>query len=193
MTARVYPAMRLSLRRDIDAPASVVWALLAAFPDGQLHHPWVRRCQVFLRPGQPLGARRLCAFHAGVRWSDQIIAWQEGEAIVAQCLQCSLPLRSAQLCIEVVPAAGARCWLRMSLVYCPRFGPLGEMFDRLGMRWLLRRALRVWQRQLASLAEGEVSLGLKAGVTGTTARRSKPDSAIPGATATARSGLRSAA
>ena len=129
---------RINVTRQIQAPASRVWEVLADF--GKIHrfHPHLDASPIVGPRDRGLGARRCCEFDDGTKIDEEVISWHEGEGYTVRITGKRLPFNWAEAGLSVEKAEDGTSHAHMSLDYRMRFGWLGGLLNALFLRYRLK-------------------------------------------------------
>lgn len=123
---------------EIDAPREQVWAVLADI--GSIHrwNPGVKASHATSAEPGGEGATRHCDLQRpggkGVGYlEERAFDWREGEGFRIEITDSNLPFRAAVISFAV-ESRGASTAVSASPDYELRFGPLGQLLDRIAVR-----------------------------------------------------------
>lgn len=130
----------ISRSRHTSHSAENIWEVLAAFDKVVDWHPRVERS-----PGTPrgefgVGASRVCHFIDGTSVNETVTAVEPGRRMDIEISEMSMPLKSLQGRLELIPEQGGSC-VRMTMNFQPKYGPMGALMGTLMMSKMLDQIL----------------------------------------------------
>ena len=143
----------MELRRRVRARPEAAWQVVSDLAGLALVAPHIRKVEIL--EGQGRGLRRRLFDHRGRSWVETCTEWREGERYT-MTVDDGEPLlayrRMAWTCELVPQAEHVRLGLRFD--YAPRYGPVGQLLDRLRYRARLEhqteRLLDAWVSAIQS-------------------------------------------
>ena len=143
----------MTMRRHVDAPAEVVWPVVADHVGYADAAPNLSKVEVL--EGRGLGMRRRCHDARGRGWSETCTLWEEGSRyrfeVDTAAPDYPYPLDSLSGTWAVEPAGGGSV-VSMRFDFEPRYGLLGRALAfaiRPEIRYTVRRLFDNWEREIA--------------------------------------------
>lgn len=128
------------LTKIINASAARIWEVLSDFGNVANYHPLVKTATILGKHDRKVGAMRRCEFFDNNSIVETISHWIEGEEIVLELSEATLPIEAATITINIKPTAGITD-VSMHMNYSIKYGPLGVLLDKLIMRRMIRKML----------------------------------------------------
>ena len=123
----------IEVERDIDAPQSSVWAVLADFPNIASWNSGVKKSFSTSDTTQGVGAQRHCDLAPAGALEETIQVWEPDSRLEISIDSASgLPIRHG-LAKFALEASGSGTRVTVAYSYEPKFGPLGQLMGRLVM------------------------------------------------------------
>lgn len=114
----------------IDAPASKVWAVLAEVGTISDWNPGVKESRSISDSSTGLGAERFCGLGGKNYLKESVVAFEEDRALTMRIDETNLPFKSADIHFTLT-ATGNGTRVTVSPVYELKYGPLGQVMDKL--------------------------------------------------------------
>lgn len=131
----------------IDRAPTDVWRVLADLAGVADWAPFVTRSRLTTNGDLGVGSRRVLRHHLGFTLHEAVTEWTEGTGFSYTVFGAPYPLEAFRETWRVEPTAtGTTVTTRMT--YRLRLGPLSALADRILVRHLIRRALRLGHRGL---------------------------------------------
>lgn len=120
----------------IDAPTEEVWPVLADFGQIADFNPSVKESYLTAEQPSGTGATRHCALTvAGASIEERIVAWHDGESYTVEIYDAKrVPVISNMHATLSVVDDGDGTRVTMVMDYDTKYGPLGSLLDRVGIR-----------------------------------------------------------
>ena len=123
----------IEVERDIDAPQSSVWAVLADFPNIASWNSGVKKSFSTSDTTQGVGAQRHCDLAPAGALEETFQVWEPDSRLEISIDSASgLPIRHG-LAKFALEASGSGTRVTIAYCYEPKFGPLGQLMGRLVM------------------------------------------------------------
>ena len=117
----------ISVQRDIAAPRSAVWGVLADFPNIADWNSGVTKSYSTSESGEGVGATRHCDLAPMGQLEETISAWEPERRLVVRIDSAAkLPIRSGEVTFTLDEADGDTP-TELRYAYQPKFGPLGSL------------------------------------------------------------------
>ena len=125
----------VTLERELDAPRSAVWAVLADYPNIADWNEGIKASYATSEATEGVGASRHCDLAPMGALEETVRAWEpEGRLVVFIDEAARLPMKRAEMTFTLTEVASGRTGLSMSYDYHPsggRFAPLvGRALDQ---------------------------------------------------------------
>lgn len=133
----------LRVEREIAASVAVVWTLLKDFQHIDAFNPNLSHSfHIGNTPLEGVGAERRCELKDGRNWiEERVVDWRPGESYTVEIYAGTMPIRDVRTTLAVLPhEAGSRAVMQID--YTPKFGVLGQLLDRLMLRWKMTGLMR---------------------------------------------------
>ena len=132
----------VKVTREMNTDATTVWKHLDDFANVYKYNPGVKSSEILGRKNTGLGARRQCNFYDGTSLKEEISQYNEGQSYTLELSDFSMPLKSATSYMEVIARGPHSSTLSITLMFQPKFGPLGWIMAKLLMKPMLTKALK---------------------------------------------------
>lgn len=130
----------------IDAPRDRVWAALADIGSISVWNPGVLDSRTTSEEATGLGASRHCDLGGRNYLDEQVVRFEDGEAITMRIVDSNLPFEHADIHFTL-DSNGAGTRVTVAPEYRLKFGPIGRLMDRLVVR-------RTYEKGMKSLLRG---------------------------------------
>lgn len=130
----------------IDAPRARVWAALADIGSISAWNPGVVDSHTTSEEPTGLGASRHCDLGGRNYLDEQVVEFQDGEAITMRIVDSNLPFEHADIHFTL-ESDGSGTRVTVSPEYRLKFGPIGRLMDRLVVR-------RTYEKGMDALLRG---------------------------------------
>ncbi len=128
---------RVTRQIRIDAPREKVWEALGDFGNIYKWNPGITRSRLTSEQTKGIGATRRCDLPSGYV-AERIMAWREGQHMVIDIYETSLPLKRNVVELAV-REDGNGTTVTVTPDYAFRYGPLGALLDVLFGRRQIER------------------------------------------------------
>lgn len=142
----------LDERVEIDAPADLVWGLLADFGGVSKWAPGMRASIILGDRHQGVGAMRAMRHAWGFQFQERITQWHEGKGFSFDVIRAPFPMAEVKETWVMAPRDGVAV-VETQVRYGMRLGPLGRLIDWAVVRFIVRREMRGGLGGLKSYAE----------------------------------------
>ncbi|MDT8320053.1 MAG: SRPBCC family protein [Xanthomonadales bacterium] len=146
----------LSEQIDINAPAELVWDVLANFGGVALWAPYMITSHLVGPQDSGPGTRRAMKHAWGFRFEEQVTEWNEGKGLSFDVHRAPFPMRAVQETWEL-SRRGERTVIATRVSYRMGLGILGGFLDWALVRFIVRREMRAGLRGFREYAENEAS------------------------------------
>ncbi len=119
-----------TVNTTIDAPVSSVWAALADVGEIAAWNPGVRASRTTSAQTQGVGTCRHCDLAGKDYLDEEVVTWQENEAITFRVVGTNMPLDSADIRFTLTPQ-GDQTVVACSPLYKIKYGIAGTLMDKL--------------------------------------------------------------
>ena len=127
----------IAVTREIAAPRSAVWKVLADFPNIADWNGGVKKSYSTGGTDGGVGATRHCDLDPIGELEETVIAWEPERRMVVRIESAAkLPIKSAEVTFTLSSADGATP-TELRYAYQPRFGPIGSLLGPLMDRQLI--------------------------------------------------------
>ncbi len=133
--------------KEIAAPASSIWSVLADFGGVHRYHPRVAKSPLLSDENSGVGAKRRCEFYDDTSIVEEVTSWDEGRGFTVELSEISMPLKNVTARIGVEERGADRAAVTIEMTYTPKFGPVGWLMDRMMIR-------RMMPKMFASVLRG---------------------------------------
>lgn len=145
--------MRLLQERvEIDAPAYLVWNLLADFGGVAKWAPYMRRSRLIGSQSSGIGMRRKMRHAWGFGFEEVVTQWHEGKGLAFDVLKAPCPMKEVKE-TWVLAEENGNSVVETQVRYATRFGAFGAAVDWLLVRFVVRREMRAGLGGLKKFAE----------------------------------------
>jgi ligand-binding SRPBCC domain-containing protein len=131
----------LEERVEIEAPAELVWEVLADFGGVQNWAPYMRRSHLIGEQDTGIGMRRGMRHAWGFRFEEVVTQWHESKGFAFDVLKAPFPMRDVKEVWVLAPENGHTA-VETQVRYGTHLGPLGALVDWLLVRFVVRREMR---------------------------------------------------
>jgi ligand-binding SRPBCC domain-containing protein len=131
----------LEERVEINAPAQLVWDVLADFGGVENWAPYMRRSQLIGEQDTGIGMRRGMRHAWGFRFEEVVTQWHESKGFAFDVLKAPFPMRDVKEVWVLAPENGHTA-VETQVRYGTHLGPLGALVDWLLVRFVVRREMR---------------------------------------------------
>lgn len=140
----------------IEAPPSVVWAVLADLDALERYDPAIARSEVESSDARGVGASRRCTLKAGGWFRERVTKWVPQCELAFELYECTLPVRRLRHHYTLtVEGNGTRVQQRME--YELKFGLVGALLDVLGVRRKWDTGIKVFFQGLKAEVEARAA------------------------------------
>jgi hypothetical protein len=127
----------LAHSQHINVPATKVWEVVSDFGGVRHWHPMVETSPLLSDNNVGLGASRTCNFYDGNSVKELVTEYVDGEYMVVDILEGSMPMARAQAKISVRPDGDSACEVLMEMDYVVKYGIFGQLMDAMMMRRMM--------------------------------------------------------
>lgn len=132
----------ITLKRTIAVPFDRVWDVLADFGGVHRYHPGVETSPVTDgTPSSGVGSERVCNLYDGNHLTERVSESVDGERLVIEVVDSSMPLSSGVGSFELNPIAANETEVTLNMRYAVKFGPLGALMDKLLLERTMNKGL----------------------------------------------------
>ena len=142
----------LEERIEIDAPAALVWELLADFGGVARWAKSMRASNLLGQQATGVGARRAMRHAWGFQFQEQITQWHEGKGYSFDVLKAPYPMDEVKE-TWVLGGDDRRSVVETQVRYGMKLGPVGRLLDSALVSHIVRREMREGLKGLRELAE----------------------------------------
>lgn len=148
----------LTISRTITSPLKATWAAMAEdFGGIYKYHPRVKHSPLISSTTLGLGTARRCEFVDGSKVDEEIVGWDKEKELRIALTNAAMPLTDISATIRFRAIDEHSCTVSFTMMYTPKFGPLGWVMDRLMLRPMMRKILQqVLDGLDRHLATGEI-------------------------------------
>ena len=119
---------QISVTRDITAPQSAVWAVLADFPNISEWNGGVKASRSTSNSTEGLGARRHCDLAPAGALDETIIGWEpESQMVIRIDKAAKIPVKTGEVTFDLVERESAVTPTTITYAYEPKFGAVGNL------------------------------------------------------------------
>jgi ligand-binding SRPBCC domain-containing protein len=144
----------LEERIEIEAPAVLVWDVLADFGGVQHWAPYMRTSHLIGEQSSGIGMRRGMRHAWGFRFEEVVTQWHEGKGFAFDVLKAPFPMKDVKE-VWVLGAENGHTVVETQVRYGTHLGFLGSLVDWLLVRFVVRREMRAGLRGLKQYSERE--------------------------------------
>lgn len=146
----------LEERVEINAPADLVWAILADFGNVADWAPYMRRSNLIGEQQSGIGMRRGMRHAWGFRLEEVVTQWHKGKGFAFDVLKAPYPMRDVKE-VWVMGAENGSTVVETQVRYGMHLGFAGRLLDQLMVRFIVAREMRVGLRGLKHYLEEETA------------------------------------
>lgn len=145
---------KFALEKNINAPAEIVWQLLADFENIDFFNNAVNKSYLTDESQNGgKGATRHCDLSDGKNYlKERVLQWDEGKGMTIDIYDTSLPMKSNIVRFEV-EGHGNESKARMIFDYELKFGIIGNIMSFLGLKQFMKSQTNLVLDGLAQKAE----------------------------------------
>lgn len=119
-----------TVNTKINAPVEEVWQALGAIGDIHLWNPGVKASHLTSSSEAGLGATRYCDLGGRSYLEEEVVAWQPNKKLTMRIIDTNMPFVTADIRFALKPD-GETTAVTLSPLYTLKFGPLGQLLDRI--------------------------------------------------------------
>lgn len=138
----------------IEAPVNEVWQALGQIGDIHQWNPGVKESYTTSEQASGLGATRYCALGGKNYLDEEVVDWQPDERLTMRITGTNLPFATADIRFTLRPE-GDSTVVTVSPLYQLKYGPLGEMLDRVYVRRSYTKGMEALLAGLKRHVEGQ--------------------------------------
>lgn len=126
---------QIQVERELDHPASTVWALLDDFASTWVYHPIVEHSASTNGVQRGLGAERMCQMYDGAEVRERVVRHDATRMTygIEVFDHGPFPLTHMEVDITVTPLGAHRCRVTYDGQFQVKFGPMGWMMGKMMM------------------------------------------------------------
>lgn len=140
----------------IEAPVTEVWQALGEIGDIYRWNPGVRASHTTSEQEEGLGATRYCDLGGKNYLDEEVVLWQPNEKLTMRITGTNLPFATADIRFTLRPENGATV-VTVSPLYTLKYGPLGELLDRVYVRGSYQKGMQSLLAGLKTYVEEEAA------------------------------------
>ena len=144
----------LEERVEIQAPAELVWDVLADFGSVCDWAPYMRTSHLIGEQSSGIGMRRGMRHAWGFRFEEVVTQWHEAKGFAFDVLKAPFPMKDVKEVWVLGPENGHTV-VETQVRYGTHLGVLGAIADWLLVRFVVRREMRAGLRGLKQYSEQE--------------------------------------
>lgn len=133
---------KVTVKRKMLHNSTAVWKVLDDFGEIYKYHPDVKSSNILSQKATGTGAQRVCNFHDGTSIKETIVKYDANHGYILKLTDFSVPLKEANAHFKIESLNNNQSLLSITLVFIPKFGPLGWVMGKLMMRPMLTKALK---------------------------------------------------
>lgn len=132
---------QITIERTVNATSTKVWAALADFGGIHRFHPAVKASPIINGRDSGKGAQRTCQMYNGMKVTEEIVEFNEGESMTVDVLSGPIPVHDMRAVFRIAEVDGGATRVTVEMNYRPKFGPLGSVMNPVMIRPSIRRLL----------------------------------------------------
>lgn len=114
--------MKIRSKRQIDAPAQILWDYLADYSNIHRFHPLLKNAH-FVDGSETceLGAQRQCNMKDGHFLKERVIDWKENSHYTVDIYETSMPIKNAKATLGLTPLSDGKTEAYMHIDLKPKY------------------------------------------------------------------------
>ncbi len=126
--------------RKIDAPANIVWDIIADYNNAHVFHPLLASVEQISSVERGIGATRQCNLYNNSSVTEKVIEWHEGRSFTVQTNdQPIFGVTKGKLSVKSIDTN--RSEVTAVTTYTPKWGLLGKTLDVFLFRMIVNNAV----------------------------------------------------